>query len=230
MRPYGSGAGIVLDGPGEIQIEQSLRFEFKATNNKAENEALIRGLTPALDVGVKTLSIRSDSQVIVKQVLGTYLAQDEQLGRYLVNVKLLMSRFVRVDIEHVPREQNTRADVLAKVASTRRPGNNKSIVQETLAGPNVDTIPIMVIDDLPDSWMDPILKVLQKEIDMEAISRKLRCEAGHYTLVAGQLYRRSHTHQMLACILEDQVERIIARSMKGCVRLTLERVHWQLKY
>ena len=37
----GSGAGIVLEGPGDILIEQSLRFEFKASNNQAEYEALI---------------------------------------------------------------------------------------------------------------------------------------------------------------------------------------------
>jgi len=37
----GSGAGIVLEGPGDLLIEQSLRFEFKASNNQAEYEALI---------------------------------------------------------------------------------------------------------------------------------------------------------------------------------------------
>jgi len=37
----GSGAGIILEGPGDVLIEQSLRFEFKASNNQAEYEALI---------------------------------------------------------------------------------------------------------------------------------------------------------------------------------------------
>src|ERR1044072_4391236 len=43
----GSGAGIVLEGPDGIQIEQSLKFNFKASNNQAEYEALIAGMTLA---------------------------------------------------------------------------------------------------------------------------------------------------------------------------------------
>ncbi|XP_057452766.1 uncharacterized protein LOC130744612 [Lotus japonicus] len=211
----GSGAGVVLDGPGDIQIEQSLRFEFKATNNQAEYEALIAGLKLALDVGVNILAIRSDSQVVGKQVVGTYQVRDEQLARYLVIVKQLMTHFDKVDIEHVPREKNTRADVLAKLASTRRPENKKFVIQETLSGPSVDDESIMLIDEPPESWMDPIFKVLKDELDASTISRKLRHEASHYTLVAGQLYRRSHTHPMLACVPEDQIERIISEIHEG---------------
>lgn len=57
----GREAGIVLDGPGDIQIEQSLRFEFKATNNQVEYEVLMARLKLALDVGVKVLLVKSDS-------------------------------------------------------------------------------------------------------------------------------------------------------------------------
>ena len=45
---------------------------FKATKNKAEYEALIAGLNLAKDMGIKKLDIRSDSQLVVNQLLGTY--------------------------------------------------------------------------------------------------------------------------------------------------------------
>lgn len=50
-----SGAGIVLEGSEGIVIEQSLRFEFKASNNQAEYEALIVGMRLAKEMGATTL-------------------------------------------------------------------------------------------------------------------------------------------------------------------------------
>ena len=51
----GSGAEILLDGPDGIQVEQSLRFNFKASNNQAEYEALIAGMTLASEMEAKHL-------------------------------------------------------------------------------------------------------------------------------------------------------------------------------
>jgi len=57
----GSGADIILEGPGDNLIEQSLRFEFKASNNQAEYEALIAGMNLAAKMGVEKLRAKSDS-------------------------------------------------------------------------------------------------------------------------------------------------------------------------
>ncbi|MCI51251.1 gag-pol polyprotein, partial [Trifolium medium] len=48
----GSGAGVVLEGPDGVLIEQSLRFAFKASNNQAEYEALIAGMKLAKEMEV----------------------------------------------------------------------------------------------------------------------------------------------------------------------------------
>nr|KYP55588.1 Retrovirus-related Pol polyprotein from transposon opus [Cajanus cajan] len=55
----GSGAGIVLEGPGGILLEQSLHFEFRASNNQAEYEALLAGMALAKEMGATNLSARS---------------------------------------------------------------------------------------------------------------------------------------------------------------------------
>ena len=47
----GSGAGVILEGPNGVLIEQSLRFAFKASNNQAEYEALIVGILLAKEMG-----------------------------------------------------------------------------------------------------------------------------------------------------------------------------------
>ena len=47
----GCGAGVILEGPNDVLIEQSLRFAFKASNNQAEYEALIAGILLAKEMG-----------------------------------------------------------------------------------------------------------------------------------------------------------------------------------
>src|ERR1044072_714981 len=121
----GSGAGIILQGPDGTQVEQSLRFNFKASNNKIEYEAPIAGMTLEVEMEALQLLIRSDSQLVVSQVQGDYQAKDEKLAKYLSKVDSFKGKFEDVKIEHVSREKNTRADILAKLASTKKPGNNQ---------------------------------------------------------------------------------------------------------
>ena len=68
----GCGAGVVLESPTGVRLEQSLRFTFKASNNQAEYEALIAGLLLAIDMGVEHLVCLSDSQLTVGQVNDKY--------------------------------------------------------------------------------------------------------------------------------------------------------------
>ncbi|MCI78488.1 gag-pol polyprotein, partial [Trifolium medium] len=68
----GSGAGVVLEGPDGVLIEQSLKFEFRASNNQAEYEALIAGIRLAIEMGLKELRAKSDSQLVTSQVAGEF--------------------------------------------------------------------------------------------------------------------------------------------------------------
>ena len=60
----GSGASIILEELKGIAIKQSLRFSFKVSNNQAEYEALITGLQLAKEMGVDSLTMKSDSQLV----------------------------------------------------------------------------------------------------------------------------------------------------------------------
>ena len=61
----GSGAGVIVIGPGKIQIEYVVRMTFAATNNAAEYEALIIALQLADEVRAENLQILCDSQLVV---------------------------------------------------------------------------------------------------------------------------------------------------------------------
>lgn len=60
----GSGAGIVLEGPDGLLLEQSLHFGFKASNNQVEYEAMIAWMNLAKEMGACELKIKSDSQLV----------------------------------------------------------------------------------------------------------------------------------------------------------------------
>jgi len=83
----GSGAGVILEGPNGLLIEQALRFAFKASNNQAEYEALIVGMLLAKEMGVQSLLAKRDSLLVTGQVTGEYQAKDPQMAVYLGYVR-----------------------------------------------------------------------------------------------------------------------------------------------
>ena len=68
----GIGAGIILEGPNDMVLKYSLKFDFKAKNNQAKYKALIVGLQLAKEILAQSLSTRSDSQLIIAQLKGEY--------------------------------------------------------------------------------------------------------------------------------------------------------------
>jgi ribonuclease HI len=82
------------------------------TNNVAEYTALVRALERAAELGGKRLLIRSDSELLVKQMNGEYRVKNEQLRDLYEEANELRRRFAAVTITHVPRAQNSHADRL----------------------------------------------------------------------------------------------------------------------
>ena len=72
----GSGAGLILVSPKGHRIHSALRFEFKASNNEVEYEALIAGLGLAKEMKIESLDIFSDSQLVVCQINDEYQARE----------------------------------------------------------------------------------------------------------------------------------------------------------
>jgi hypothetical protein len=89
----GSGAGVVLEGPDGVLIEQSLWFAFKASNNQTEYEALLAGMKLAKEMEVTDLRVKSDSQLVTNEVSGEFQTRDPQLTKYLEKVNELAKCF-----------------------------------------------------------------------------------------------------------------------------------------
>ena len=79
----GSRIGLVLISPEKVIIEKSLRLDFSATNNEAEYETLLIGMTMVQRMGGKSVKVFSDSRLIISQVKGEFEAKDERMQGYL---------------------------------------------------------------------------------------------------------------------------------------------------
>jgi len=87
----------------------------------------------------KEMGAKSDSLLVIGQVTGEYQAKDPQMVAYLQYVQILKETFAMFELVHVPREQNTRANLLVKLASSGKGGRQRTVTQETLRTPRTTT-------------------------------------------------------------------------------------------
>lgn len=112
--PAGYGVQIVADdGMVVAELCGSLAH---TTNNVAEYNGLLAALAWAVDHGHTTLHIRSDSELLVKQLRGEYRVKNPGLQPLYQDARALIGRIGRVTFEHVRREFNKEADRLANLA------------------------------------------------------------------------------------------------------------------
>jgi len=112
--PAGYGVQVVNDD-GTIEAELH-EFVGETTNNVAEYRGLIAALTWALEHGVHGLHVRSDSELLVRQLKGEYRVKNAGLQPLYQEARALAIRIGRVTFEHVRRELNKEADRLANLA------------------------------------------------------------------------------------------------------------------
>jgi ribonuclease HI len=120
--PGPSAYAFVLKGgiSGET-IYQGSRFIGVDTNNKAEYEGLLAALSYAVEHGIRRFAVRSDSELMVKQIRGLYRVRNEQLKTLHARAMQLIQRFEWFEIGHIPRDANQEADRLTNHALNTAP-------------------------------------------------------------------------------------------------------------
>ena len=111
--PAGYGVRITQDDGTIVELKESLGI---ATNNVAEYNGLLAALRWGVEHGLKTLSVRSDSELLVKQMKGVYRVRSAGLQPLHDEARALARAIGRVTFEHVRREFNKDADRLANEA------------------------------------------------------------------------------------------------------------------
>ncbi len=114
--PGPAGFGVrIEDDDGRLVAEIRAALGV-ATNNVAEYRGLLAALTHLAAHGFRVARIRSDSELLVKQMRGEYRVKHPNLLPLHREARALAARLERVTFEHIPREANTEADRLANLA------------------------------------------------------------------------------------------------------------------
>jgi len=107
----GAGAGLLFISPLGVHMRYFIRIHFAASNNVAEYEALVNGLKIAIELGVRRLDVRGDSQLIIDQVMKTSSCHDPKMEAYCKEVRRLEDKFHGLELVHIAQR-------------TRRPTNS----------------------------------------------------------------------------------------------------------
>ncbi|KAL2226318.1 UNVERIFIED_CONTAM: hypothetical protein Sindi_1990500 [Sesamum indicum] len=167
-------AGILIQGPEEVEFEVTARLSFSVTNNEAEYEALILGLT--YEAGARDLEVFTDSQLVAMQIEGTYETREKMMTSYTGIVKNWMDKFDKCSISQAPRAENDKADALSKF------GAAMSIIR----------------DRKSDTLLEDPIK-----------AKRVRFRAASFTLLSGQLYKRTVDGTLMKCFDEERAEYVM---------------------
>jgi ribonuclease HI len=207
----GCGAGLLLQSPNGNEFAYALRFDFKATNNEAEYEALVAGLNLAQRMRAQRLKVHSDSQIVIQQVKGTYEARDARLKKYFDLVQRLVTEFEVVEYYQIPRSQNKKADALSKLASSPFSSLNTKVLVEVLPCRSTESKAVNTKVETEVTWMTPIWEFLTSgTLPSEKVeARKLQLKAPKYVIQDGVMYKRAYLQPLLRCIGPRQAEYVL---------------------
>nr|GEY41596.1 reverse transcriptase domain-containing protein [Tanacetum cinerariifolium] len=221
----GSGARLILTNPERLEFTYALRFQFAASNNEAEYEALVAGLRISTQMGVKNVQVNVDSKLVVNQVLGTYVAKEDNMIKYLEIVKGLVSGFTTFSISQVPQSRNKKADALSKIASTSFAHLSKQVLVEVLETKSITGKKVTaVIEEEGPTWMTKLVDYLKEGLlQAEYVMREIHegacsMHAGPWSVVAkairlGYYWQTMHkdARDMIRKCSDCQIHRPVTR-------------------
>jgi ribonuclease HI len=139
--PGPAAYALILRAPGGAKIAEISKCIGRKTNNVAEYYALVAALDYAAAHSIRALRVRSDSELLVRQMQGRYRVKNEELKPLHERAQKMARAFDYFVIEHVPREQNQDADLLANLALDGAPtGNKVSVSPERAAARSFDKV------------------------------------------------------------------------------------------
>ncbi|KAL0406125.1 UNVERIFIED_CONTAM: hypothetical protein Slati_3926400 [Sesamum latifolium] len=158
----------------------------------------------------------SASQLIVKQVEGTYEAKEESMIQYLQQIKELKTSFDHFQITQIPREENIKADCLSKLTTALEDCRTRHITIQYL--PKARALLVVQPITTRVDWRTPIIRWIEGGHlpDNRWKTARLKAQATHFLIQAGTLYKRSYTHPLLRCLSTEEGVHVLQEIYSGC--------------
>ena len=206
--------GLVIISPKKIIVEKLLRLGFLATNNGAEYEALLVGMTMVQRMERKVVEMFSYSRLVVGQVGGELEVKDIRMQKYLNQVRHLQSGFESFNLSQIPRSRNTHTNSLATLVTSSVQSLPWVILVDDLCKPTKigrNMVHILQIRVGP-SWMDSIVLFLKEDIlpKSKSEANKVLRKAPLFWLSEDQkLYKHFFSGSYLLCIHLEVVKLLL---------------------
>lgn len=110
--PGPAAIGVVVKAGNKV-VREIGEFIGRFTNNVAEYRALVRGLEEAKALGATAVDVRSDSELLVRQLKREYKVKSPDLSPLYLEANRLLTSFPKYSVHFIPREENAAADALA---------------------------------------------------------------------------------------------------------------------
>ncbi len=114
--PGPAAAAFILTDDKGLQLGARAFFLGRTTNNVAEYTAVLKALEGAQQIAAKSITVFSDSELLVKQLNGRYKVKSERIRPLFIRASRLLDRFDNWQVKHITRDKNTRADELVNRA------------------------------------------------------------------------------------------------------------------
>jgi ribonuclease HI len=237
-RFQGAGAGVVLISLQGDKLKYVLRMSFpQASNNEAENEALLHGMKMAKACGATRLKIFRDSNLVVQQVMNRCNNISDNMTAYRNLYYYLEGTFDGCKVSHVSRASNEEADNLANIGSQCLPippgvfweeiiersikYNKTSTTGEPSQHPTtglgagkpgtrstVEPEEVMMIEE---TWMQPYLAyMINKTLPKDTVeARRIIRRSKAFIALQGKLYKKSITGVLQRCVIPQEGQEIL---------------------
>ena len=132
------GISVIVTSLEKDVLKYGVRLQFPVTNNEAKYEAILTSLRIAKALGIKNLKLRTDSKLIVGQITNEYEEKKERMKRYLKLTSQLVDYFDDVRFEQISWKNNSAANELAKLASTKDASAKLGLFMEVQTVPSIE--------------------------------------------------------------------------------------------
>jgi hypothetical protein len=203
----------------------------------AEYETLVNGLRIAIELGVRRLDARGDSQLVIDQVMNNSHCHDRKMEAYCDEVRRLEDKFYGLELNHIARRYNETVDELAKIASGRttvppdvfsRDIHQPSVKTDDTPKPEVSSAAegeALCVEGerngvTPNrNWQTPYLQYLHRgELPLDkAEARRLARRAKSFVLLGDEkeLYHRSPSGILQRCISIAEGQKLLQEIQSG---------------
>ncbi|GAV83179.1 RVT_3 domain-containing protein, partial [Cephalotus follicularis] len=197
------GLGIILQSPDNVSTQLAYKFDFFCSNNEVEYEALILGMLTAMKKGAKSVIVKGDSKLIIKQMTGEYGIKEPVLAEYRSIAQDLPKKISKITLGHVPRTENKNEGYLATMASkVIMESQNEAlftIKRRERCAQNIKTKDKNE-EKTETDWRNAILKKLQNPINAEL---KMIIE---YVAIKEELYHKDADGILAKCVAHREAE------------------------